>query len=316
MPVTIPRPKSRSAISFVLTPFTEDGKVDGAAFRRQLHRVRDAGLPTYVAGPGLGAAYLMNENELDLVYGIALEELKGRVPCRAGGREPNTAKQVLDFLKHAERAGMEAAQIYSLELGHAAKPNVAEMELYYNTVVPATRLPVYLSCHHSSGYVPPVALLETLLNRFDNIVGIHYGGTDYKFLTNLIERFADRVELHCAGVYNAATMLTMGASGFMGAEGNIAPQLFASVIRTFDEGDMEGFRVSFGKLMSLYAVVSQFNGNSSSQRAVKPLMNALGLPGGAVRAPMLPINDKDLAAMVKAVMAIGIPELAHCQPNI
>ena len=108
-----------------------------------------------------GAAYLMNEKELDLVYGIALEELKGRVPCRAGGREPNTAKQVLDFLKHAERAGMEAAQIYSLELGHAAKPNVAEMELYYNTVVPATRLPVYLSCHHSSGYVPPVALRST-----------------------------------------------------------------------------------------------------------------------------------------------------------
>ena len=83
-----------------------------------------------------------------------------------------------------------------------------------------------------------------------------------------------------------------------------------------DGGDMDAFRTSFRQLMSLYVVVNTFNGNSSSQRAVKPLMNALGLPGGAVRAPMLPINDKDLAAMVKAVLAIGIPELANIQPNI
>ena len=314
MPTTHAR--KRSAISFALTPFTEEGKVDEAGLRTQLRRLRDAGLPVYVAGPGLGGAYLLSPEERDRVHAIGVEELKGRVPCRAGGREPNNADQVLDFLKSAERAGMDAAQIYSLELGHAAKPNVAEMELYYDTVIPATRLPVYLSCHHSSGYVPPVTLLEKLLDRYPSIAGIHYGGTDFKFLTQVIERFADRVEVHCAGVYNAATMLTMGANGFMGAEGNIAPQLFASVIRTFDEGDMEGFRISFRQLMSLYVVVSTFNGNSSSQRAVKPLMNALGLPGGAVRAPMLPIGDKDLAAMVKAVMAIGIPELAGIQPKI
>jgi 4-hydroxy-tetrahydrodipicolinate synthase len=278
--------------------------------------MRDAGLAVYVAGPGLGAAYLISPEERERIYAIAIEELKGRVPCRAGGREPNHAGQVLEFLQAAERAGMDAAQIYSLELGHAAKPNLAEMQAYYDTVIPATRLPVYLSCHHSSGYVPPVSLLESLADRYDNVAGIHYGGTDFKFLTNLIERFAGRLELHCAGVYNAATMLTLGANGFMGAESNIAPQLFGSVITTFDSGDMEAFRVAFGRLMSLYAVVSQYNGNSSSQRAVKPLMNALGLPGGAVRPPMLPIGDKDLAAMVKAVLALGIPEFAGIQPRI
>ena len=96
----------------------------------------------------------------------------------------------------------------------------------------------------------------------------------------------------------------------MGAEGNIAPQLFASVIKSADDGDWEAFKKSYKQVLSLYSIVFQYNGNSSAQRALKPLMNAFGLPGGSVRPPMVPINDADLAAMVAAVDRIGIPELA------
>ena len=300
----------RSAIFFALTPFGADGEIDESAFRTQLRRFRDAGLPVYIAGPGLGAAYLLSPEERERLFAISIEELKGKVPCRAGGREPNSAKQVLEMLKAAESAGMDAAQIYSLDLGHGAKPTVVEMDRYYSSVISSTKLPLYLSCHHSSGYVPPISLLSTLVERFPNIAGIHYGGTDLRYLLELIQRFSDRIEIHCAGVFNSATVITLGGHGFMGAEGNIAPQLFAAVIRNADNGDWEAFKKCYGQLLSLYSVVFQFNGNSSAQRAIKPLMNAFGLPGGHVRPPQVAIGDKELVAMVAAVDKIGIPELA------
>ena len=300
----------RGAIFFALTPFDEKGVFDEAAYRVQLGRFRDAGFPVYIAGPGLGAGYLLSSEDRDRLFAIGIEELKGKVPCRAGGREPNSPAQVIEFLQAAEKAGMDAAQVYSLEIGHGAKPTYPEMEKFYSTVIESTSLPLYLSCHHSSGYVPPVKLLATLVDKYPNIAGIHYGGSDLRFLLELIERFSDRIEIHCAGVFNAATILTLGGCGFMGAEGNIVPQLFAEVIRSFDAGDWEGFKKSYRQLLSLYSVIVQFNGNSSAQRGIKPLMNAFGLPGGAVVPPMVPISDVDLAALVTAVDKIGIPELA------
>jgi 4-hydroxy-tetrahydrodipicolinate synthase len=300
----------RSAIGFALTPFDAKGKVDEAAFRVQLGRMRDAGLPVYIAGPGLGAAYLLSKDDRDRLFAIGIEELKGKVPCRAGGREPNSADQVIEFLQSAEKAGMDAAQVYSLDLGHGAKPTYVEMERFYSSVIESTSLPLYLSCHHSSGYVPPIKLLVALVEKYPQIAGIHYGGTDLRFLLELVDRFGDRLEIHCAGCFNAATVLTIGGCGFMGAESNIAPQLFAATIRSFDAGDWEAFRKCYRQLLSLYSTVFQFNGNSSAQRGIKPLMNAFGLPGGSVRPPMVALEGAELAAMVAAVDKIGIPELA------
>ena len=50
------------------------------------------------------------------IFAIAAEELKGKVPVRAMGVEPRTAAQMIDFLKLAADAGMEAAQVYSLDV--------------------------------------------------------------------------------------------------------------------------------------------------------------------------------------------------------
>lgn len=302
--------RKKNAILFALTPYHEDGSVDEALFRAQLGRLRDAGMPIYIAGPGLGGAYLLSDEERMRVFEIAIEELKGKVPCRAGGREPNTIAQVIEMLRTAEKVGMDAAQIYSLELGHGAKPSYKEMDRYYSTIIEATSLPLFLSCHHSAGYLPPIKLLASLVDRYPHIAGIHYGGTDLKYLLELINRFIDRIEIHCAGVFNSATTLILGGTGFMGAETNIAPQLCTTIIRSFETGDMETFRRSYKQILGLYSIVFTHNGNSASaQRGIKPLMNAFGLPGGAVRSPMLAIEDDELAIMASKVDKLGIPEL-------
>ena len=44
-------------------------------------------------------------------------------------------------------------------------------------------------------------------------------------------------------------------------------------------------------------------------RAMKPLMNALGLPGGSLRPPRLPISDVELEKVVQEVIKLKIPGL-------
>src|SRR4029077_21011440 len=108
--------KKLSVIVISITPFDAQGKLDEPALRLHLRRLRDAGVSVYVAGGGSGEAYTFTPDERDRVLAISVEELKGRVPVRAMGCEPRLAKDMVEHLRSAERAKVDAAMIFSLEI--------------------------------------------------------------------------------------------------------------------------------------------------------------------------------------------------------
>lgn len=301
--------KKLSAVVISITPFDEAGRLDEQGLRNHLGRMRSAGVSVYVGGSGSGEGYTLTPDELDSVLAISVEELKGKVPFRAMGAEPRTASEMIAFMRHAERAKVDAAQIFSLEIGHGAKPTDPELERYYSTVIESTSLPIYLSSHQASGYVLPLQVIEKLLNRFPQIVGIAYGGTDTGYLCELIHRVRDRIEVHCAGPANGINVMAMGGNGFMGGEGNFCPELVQSVITAYASADAETLRVDFRKLLAFSAIQTRYGSGASSMRAMKPLMNAFGMPAGVLRAPRVPIDAATLKNMIADVKALAIPFL-------
>src|SRR3954462_8588460 len=109
--------KKLSVVVITLTPFDEQGGLDEAAYRTQLRRLRDAGVSVYVAGSGTSEHYTFTPDELDPVLEISVEELKGKVPFRAMGCEPRLPREMITCMKYAERAKVDAAQIFSMEIG-------------------------------------------------------------------------------------------------------------------------------------------------------------------------------------------------------
>ena len=302
-------PRKLSAVVITITPFDEKGALDEAAYRKQLGRLREEGLAVYVCGGGSGEAYALTPEERDRVLAISVEELKGKVPVRAMGFEPRLASEMVDFVRAAERAKVDAAQIFSLEIGHGVKPTYAEMDQYYSTVIESTSLPIYLSSHRTVGYFLPLELIESLVKRYPSIAGIAYGGTEAAYVAELIKRVGDRIEVHCAGPGMALTVMGLGGNGFMGGEGNLSPALVASVIAAWQAKDMETLRVSFGKLVALNGIEARYGGTASSMRAMKPMMNAFGLPGGYLRPPRLPVSAADLKEIIQAVRKLDLPGL-------
>jgi 4-hydroxy-tetrahydrodipicolinate synthase len=301
-------PKKLSVVVITTTPFKEDGSLDEAAYRKQLGRLRDAGCSVYVAGSGTSEAYSFTPEERDRVLAISVEELQGKVPVRAMGCEPRTAREMIDFIRAAERSKIEAAQIFSLEIGHAIKPTFTEMERYYSSIIETTSLPIYLSSHYASGYFLPVDLVEKLINRFPQIAGIAYGGTDIPYFAQLIARVGDRIEVHCAGPANAMSSLGLGANGFMGGEGNFSPAMVAAVINAWRVGDLEAASVAFHNLMAFARIYIRYGGHSV--RGLKPLMNAFGFPGGHMRPPREPLPPAEVAEMVREVKALNLPGIS------
>jgi 4-hydroxy-tetrahydrodipicolinate synthase len=299
--------KRLSVVIIANTPFAKDGSLDEAAYRRQLQRLALPEASVYVAGSASGEVNALSLEERSRVMEIAAEELKGKIPVRAMGAEPRTANEMIDFLRAVKASGLEAAQVFSLDMGHGAQPTRAEMDRYYSSVIESTDLRIYLSSHRTVGYFLPLDLIESLVDRYPQIEGVAYGGPDIPYFAELIRRVGNRVEVHCAGPGNALSSLGLGGNGFMGGEGNLSPEMATSVISAFASGDREALRRNFARLMAFAAIYVRYGG--ATLRGMKPLMNAFGLPGGELRPPRLPIPEADLRQMAAEVERLQLPGL-------
>ncbi|HEV7678698.1 MAG TPA: dihydrodipicolinate synthase family protein [Candidatus Dormibacteraeota bacterium] len=298
------REKSTFVIS--ITPFDEAERLDEAAMRGHLRRMGDAGIGVYVVGGGSGEAYTLSRDEQETILGIAAEELRGRSPVRAMGVEPRTAQQMVDFSRMVEAAGLDAMQVYSLDQGHGHRPSAEEIEQYFVDILDNVRIPVVLSTHMSVGYFLQPSLLERLVARYENIIGVNVTNMDITYLVDLVDRLPERIGLHVGGPMQAITAMALGASGYLSSEGNVAPRLCQSVVDHVQAGDHAAAHRAYGTLMRLFTL----NARNGGTRATKAELSAFGQPGGFSRRPRLPVRDPELSAMlVRELEALGIPEI-------
>jgi 4-hydroxy-tetrahydrodipicolinate synthase len=306
-------PSSTFVIS--ITPFSETGALDEDAFRRHLRRMAAGGVGVYVGGGGSGEGYTLDEDETRRVVEIAVEELRGRVPVRAMGVEPRLAADMIRYIRMADAAGVDACQVYSLDQGHGHRPTEDEVEAYFTDILSAVSSPCVISTHQSVGYQVRVPLLTRLVERFDHVIGINSSHQDHGYLARIIDAVGDRVTVHVGGPAQGLLNLSLGGTGFLTSEANLAPHLCAAVTSAFDAGDQATVFGSFGKVVRLSDTLYRNGGI----RVTKAVLNSLGLPGGYPRKPQLPVSDRILATVREAVDRLDLASIegwpAHPTPD-
>lgn len=291
-----------------LIPFDDKFRLDEPAFRKHLRRLGEAGVAVYIGAAGAAEGNTLTRDERDRALAIAVEELKGKVIVRAAGVEPRDTREMVEFLKSAEALKVDAAQIYSMDMGHGVLPNRREIEHFFRSSIEATSLPVTISNQRKVGYAIPLDFIEELAKRYPNFVGYAYDVNDMFYMIELLRRFGDRLEIYCSGVGNALFTLGMGGNGFQGMEGNIAPKLVQSVITGYVTQNIPLMHESFRKMMQLHAILR--GPVRENQRAIKPVLNAYGLGGGQIRPPRIAISGEELDVVLSAIDALQIPEMA------
>jgi 4-hydroxy-tetrahydrodipicolinate synthase len=278
----------RAPSTFVvsITPFTAGGDLDEPGLRVHLARMRDAGIGVYLAGSGSGEGYTLNDREVARMLTVGVEELAGHVPVRAMGVEPRTAEQMVATARVAERAGVEALQVYSLDQGHGNRPSPAEVERYLRTVLDAAGLAVVLSSHQSVGYLLAADLIASLLDEYDSVIGVNCSTLDVTYLVRVLDAVDGRADVHVGGPLHALTCLGLGGQGFLSSDANLAPHLCASLIDAYRAGDLAACHDAYRTLMRLYTATRDLGG----VHATKAALDLLGLPGGPPRPPRVPAD--------------------------
>ena len=271
-----------------LTPFDEREELDEPALRAHFQRMRAAGIGVYAGGAGSGEGYTLSPDEMRRVLEIAVDELQGQVPVRAMGVEPRTASEMIAFGKVCKAVGVDAMQVYSLDIGHVGKPSNDEIERYLDDVLSNIDVPAVISTHFSVGYFVPVPVMARVCDRYDHVIGINCTSPDINYLTQLCRTIDERVEIHTGLMTQALGALAVGASGYLTTEANVVPRLCVEVIDRYRAGDLASLMAAYGRLLRFS---DKLLGDGGSIKATKATLRLLGLPGGIPRRPRLPLDD-------------------------
>ena len=282
-----------------VTPFDEKGRMDLEAAEAHFARVADAGVNLYVGGSSPGEGYSFSEQEMKDLLKVAVKAAGGKVSVRAMGVEPRHAEQMKAFLKLAADTGVDACQIYSLDVGHGWKPGPAELETYFRAALDACPLPAIISSHAFMGYNAPIAMLEKLAGEYDNLIGVNLTTPDYLHLTEAIARLLPRLAIHVGGPMNTLTALALGANGFLSSESAIVPKLCQSVIAHWAAGRLQDAFTAYGDVMAIMVALNTIPG--ASVRRLKGAQRLLGRPGSYLRGPYAPVTEAELVLIGKAL---------------
>jgi 4-hydroxy-tetrahydrodipicolinate synthase len=284
-------------VTAMITPMTPDGAVDydGAA-RLAEYLVTDMRNDALVLNGTTGEAPTTTDAEKERLIQVVLEAVGSHAKVVAGVGTNITA-HTIELARRAEQAGAHGLLVVT---PYYNKPPQPALEAHFTAVADATGLPMLI--YDIPGRTGAAVATETLvrLAAHPRIVGVKDAKDDASATSHVLAR-TDLI-YYCGTDLLNLPWLSLGAVGFISVVGHVVGDRLHEMIDAFGAGDVAGARQLHYELIPVY------DGLFRNQGAVmtKAALDLLGLPGGAVRGPLLPATDAERYQLALDLTAGGV----------
>jgi 4-hydroxy-tetrahydrodipicolinate synthase len=284
-------------VTAMITPMTPDGAVDfDGAGRLAEYLVTDMRNDGLVVNGTTGEAPTTTDAEKERLIRVVLEAAGSRAKVLAGVGTNITA-HTIELARSAERAGAHGLLVVT---PYYNKPPQAALEAHFTAVADATGLPMLI--YDIPGRTAAAVATETLvkLAAHPRIIGVK----DAKDAPGATSHVLAQTGLiyYCGTDMLNLPWLSLGAVGFISVVGHVAGDRLHEMIDAFGAGDVARARRLHYDLIPIY------DGLFRNQGAVmaKAALDLLGLPGGAVRGPLLAATDVERHQLALDLTAGGV----------
>lgn len=283
----------------IVTPFTRDGGIDEAAFRRVIDRQIAEGVHGIIVAGSTGEWFSLSHDELVRLYAIAKEHIDRRVPLLAGTSAIGTDHAV-KLTQAAKRIGCDGALVLPPPF---AMPTEREVLAHYEEVAKVgLSLMVYNNPKRTQINIQG-ALVEKL-SRLEEIVALKDSVADVFQMTETMRRIGDRLACFIGLEQYAMTMIQRGAVGIVSVVANIAASNVVGYCENAaNDRSAEALRHQ-AVIDHLYRLIAEFG--AGMYPFVKASMNVLEKDGGYPRQPYLPMEESALPRLKAALAEIGL----------
>jgi 4-hydroxy-tetrahydrodipicolinate synthase len=304
---TVSRPRLRGAFTALVTPFTTDGAVDEAAFRRLVRWQILAGIDGLVPCGTTGEAPTLSEAERERLIALTVEVAaerpsRERVAVVAGTGTNDTAATVRATRRAAE-LGADAALVVA---PYYNRPDARMLEAHYRAVADDGDLPIVVYNVPSRTGTNVDADTFLRLAGHPRVVAVKEASGNLEQIARICrDRPADVAVLAGDDAWTLP-VLALGGDGVVSVASNQIPGEMGALCDAACAGDWDRARQIHERWLPLF--LANFRGGPNPV----PAKAALGLMGlletDAVRAPLLPLDDDARSALAAILRTLGLVE--------
>jgi 4-hydroxy-tetrahydrodipicolinate synthase len=284
-------------VTAMITPMSPDGAVDfdGAA-RLADHLVTDMRNDGLVINGTTGEAPTTTDAEKEQLLRVVMETVGSRAKVVAGVGT-NVTAHTIELAHQAERAGCHGLLVVT---PYYNKPPQPALAAHFTAVADATSLPVLI--YDIPGRTGAAVETATLLKLAEHprIIGVK----DAKDAPGAASRVMAASDLvyYCGTDMLNLPWLSLGAVGFISVVGHVAGDRLHEMIDAYGSGDVTRARQIHYELLPAYVGLFRNQGAGMTKAA----LDLLGLPGGAVRMPLLAATDAERAQLRNDLADSGV----------
>lgn len=286
------------SIVALVTPMHEDGSVDYPSLRRLIDWHIAEGTACIGVVGTTGESPTVSVEEHCEIIRVAVEQTAGRVPVMAGAGG-NSTRESIELSKFAKEVGADCTLSV---VPYYNKPSQEGMFQHFKAITEAVDIPVML--YNVPGRTVADMLPETALRlaKLPGVIGIKEATGNIERACWLIKHAPEGFGVYSGDDGTAIALMLMGGQGNVSVTANIAPRAMADLCRAAVAGDAKTAREIHFKLLSLNKLLFA----EPNPVPVKWAMQRLGLCGGALRLPMVPMSDSLVAPLEGAMREAGI----------
>lgn len=286
----------KGIIAYPITPFDENEKVDIKLYKQLLERLIVSGSHAVAPLGSTGVMPYLNDEEKEAITEATVEQTKGRVPILVGVSNLTTERTIY-HAKTAEKAGADAVMIIPMSYWKLSDDEIVK---HYDAVAKQISIPIMAYNNPATaGIDMSPALLKRLL-EIPNVTMIKESTGDVQRMHYLKKELGEDVAFYNGSNPLALSAFAAGATGWCTAAPNLIPELNIALYNAIQNNDLKEAQKVFYKQINLLKFIVE----KGLPRAIKSGLNSMGIDGGKLRKPLLPLTEKEsseLSAILKLV---------------
>ncbi|MBR2558173.1 MAG: 4-hydroxy-tetrahydrodipicolinate synthase [Methanobrevibacter sp.] len=282
----------------MVTPFTEDKKIDEEGFRSNINFLIDQGVNGLVAAGTTGESATLTHDEHQKVIDIMVDEVNGRVQTIAGTGS-NSTSEAIDLTKFADDINADAALVIT---PYYNKPQQHALVEHFRTVAEVSDIPIiaYNVPSRTGLNIDVDTVVE--LAKIDNVDAIKEASGSLDKVSDIyraLSREGLEDDFNILSGEDALTLpiMAIGGTGVISASANVDAKRMVLMVDSILNDDYDrAFELHYEMLDVIRALFVETN-----PVPVKTAMNLMGLPSGPLRQPLWEMKEENLEILKKAL---------------
>lgn len=281
----------------LVTPFHPDGTVNVEKLRELSLWHLKSGTQGIVALGTTGESSTLSHEEDDLVIHTVMDAVGGKIPVIAGSGSNSTETALMKSRTYADM-GVNGLLVIT---PYYNKANEKGMYRHFASIADEVHVPMVLyNVPGRTGCALSVSCVEAL-SKHRNIVGIKEASGSISYAAQIANLLTDEFFMMSGNDDMIVPILSLGGSGVISVFANICPRETHDICARWFAGDVRGAReIQLKYLELINALFIEVN-----PIPVKEAMNIMGLNVGGYRMPLCEMDEKNRAALLRAMQVMG-----------